>query len=182
MVPSTLRLMITDELSIPDRVYYGIKALPGWYGVLTDAEYAQDASRQRIVGSVISSVLLAGGEEQEPIAVTGELAADNYSGRLIVFYSTMIVTVDAKQLNSESASYETRVWPLKLVSGLAVETRHSFYYGTNEHPRHVKFVFSFDLAGDRYRASSFGHVQQSPLVQDAAIFEAFKLIRDRLAA
>jgi hypothetical protein len=172
--------MTTDELSIPDRVYFGVKALPGWYDVLTDAEDAYPPLPKRVIGSLISSVLLAGGEELEPIAIAGELNRDDYSGRLIVFYPTMIITVDAKQLNSERGSHETRIWPVDLVSGLALEAHHSFYDGTAERPRHTKFAFEFDLGGDRLRAASVAQHFQSPLVQEAAIFDAFKTIRDHL--
>lgn len=92
----------------------------------------------------------------------------------------MIITVDAKQLNSEGGFHETRIWPLDLVSGLAVETRHSFYDGTAARSRHTKFAFGFDLGGDRLRAASVAQRFQSPLVQDAAVFDAFNMIRDHL--
>ncbi|MFG6445598.1 hypothetical protein ACFXQA_10040 [Microbacterium sp. P07] len=174
--------MTDDELSHPVRLYYAIKALPGWYQALDAAQDFPPNDLGRAVGAVVSSVLLSAGEEAEPVAVTGQLD-DDRSGRLVIVYPGFLVTVEATTLGTDG-SRVTRVRYFDEISELAVETRHSYFDGVDTYPRTRDFAFTFLLDGEQLRlaASNYSHIA-APEVKTEAIYAAFVLLRDaRVAA
>ncbi|AUG29858.1 hypothetical protein CXR34_10660 [Microbacterium hominis] len=174
----TVHMPNTDASST---LYFAIKSLRGWYEVLQGAENSMMPGFRRNVGTVVSSVLLASGEEVSPVAVTGSLD-DSFSGTLLVVYPNFLVMVDALRLESDSASHVTKLCPVASASAIVIETKHSYYDGTEEHPRHKGFVFSVVLGGQRIQIGGSAYPRQSPLVEDSAIYEAFKVVRDRITA
>ncbi|QRY40825.1 hypothetical protein JVX92_00585 [Microbacterium hominis] len=166
---------------VSEALYFGIKSLRGWYEIIQGAEHSMGPLLRRNVGTVLSSVLLAGGEEVYPVAVTGSLD-ESGTGTLLVVYPNLLVTVDAARLDSDAASHVTKLWPANSASDIVIETKHSYYYGTEEHPRDKGFVFSVVLGGQRIQVGGSAYPHQSPLVEDSAIYEAFKAIRDRITA
>lgn len=175
--------MSDDELKPCDLLHAAIKSLKGWYYLLENSEDEYDRARRgRPPGQIISSVLLAGGENSTPIAVSGELD-DAQSGRLTILYADRVVIVDAETLWSDAASYTTRVRFFDDISDLRVTTRHSYYDGTDTHARTRGFEFSFAVDGERVQLGATKWAAlRSPLVEDQAIYAAYVAICDRKAA
>jgi hypothetical protein len=173
---------MTDEPTSSDHLHAAIKSLRGWYYLLENAEDEYDRARRgRPAGQVISSILLAGGEDTTPIAVSGELD-DAQSGHLTIVYADRIVIVDAETLWGDAASYTTRVRFFDDISDLRVETRHSHYDGTDTHPRTRGFEVSFAVDGERVQLGATKWAAlRSPLVEDQAIYAAYVAICDRKA-
>jgi len=172
--------MTREGLLPAERLTYAIKGLNGWYAALTNAEDAYfESTLRRGVGTTISSVLIAAGEESVPIYVSGRLD-ESYSGSLLLVYQDMILTVDVDSLASDQPSHVVRLWPLASVSAITVKARRSYYDGVDKYPRHHRFSFSFVLGEQRFELSSSAELHQSELVQESALFEAFQLLRARI--
>jgi hypothetical protein len=172
---------MTDELKPSDHLYYSIKALTGWYEALANAEDSYAQALRRDVGTLISSVLLAAGDDAEVIAVSGKLE-NALTGKLVAVFPNVIVTVNAKTLGGDQGgSHEARVHQLADAKNLVVEARHSYYAGTDTHPRFRNFAFSFELDGQRHRLEPSNNYSSTPQVKDAAIYAAFVAIRDHAA-
>ncbi|WP_022880537.1 hypothetical protein [Microbacterium sp. B19] len=137
----------------------------------------------RSIGALISSILLAGGEANVPLAVTGKADANDGSGDLLVIYPDIIVTVTASDLHANTASITTRLIPAAAATDLQVETKHSYYDGTSQFSRTRGFAFTFAVGRETFRleASRFGY-RPGPLVGEDAMYAAFRSIRDRAAA
>lgn len=174
---------MTEELSPAGLLYAAIKSLDGWYYLLENSEDRYERSRSgRTAGQIVSSILLAAGEESTPLAVAGSLG-ESQSGRLVIVYSDCIVVVDAKTLATDSASYSTQVRFLDEASDLSIETRHSYYDGVDTYPRTRGFAFEFTLDGGRVRLEAKKWAAlRSPLVEDQAVYAAYVAIRSRKAA
>lgn len=168
----------SDVASPAHQLVAAIKTLEGYYYLLENVEdYGGRAPGTRTFGALLSSVLLAGGEDVLPIFVTGEVA-DTGTGRLFAVYSDSIVTVSALNLDNHNAMHETQVHPFADVSELTVRTKHSYFDGTETYPRHHGFAFAFMLAGQpvQLSASTWSPVRND-LTGDDAAYAAFVAIR-----
>lgn len=155
-----------------------VRTLEGWYYLLENAEdYGGRAPGTRVFGALLSSVLLAGGEDALPIFLTGELT-DTGAGRLVAVYSDSIVTVSALNLENHNAIHETQLHPFADVTELTVQTKHNYFDGTETYPRHRGFAFGFKLSGSpvHLTASTWSGVRND-LTGDDAAFAAFVAIR-----
>lgn len=164
------------------RLVAAIKSLEGWYYLIENADdYGGQWPGVRTTGSVLASLLLAAGESAEPLLVTGRLD-DTQSGGILVVYRDFFVQVSVSHLREESASHKTAVRFFTEVSDLQIETRRSYFDGTDAYPLARGFSFSFLIDGDRQRLapSGWGYVRD-PLTGDEAVYAAFQAIRDRLA-
>ncbi|MDF2047274.1 hypothetical protein P2P98_13995 [Microbacterium sp. Kw_RZR3] len=176
---------MTDNNSIQphEELYGAMKSLPGWHYVLESAqEFGGSGPGTRTVGALISSVLLAGGEDVVPIAVTGQADAEAGTGTLFVFYPGIIVEATGSQLRSAEASFRTSVHPTRQARNLHVTTKHSYFSGTDAHPRTRGFGFgvTVDQQEMEFESPNWGY-QRSPLTTDEAIYAAFSAIRDQVA-
>lgn len=171
--------MSDDEFGPSDLVYYGIAALKGWDEVLDDARSFPDGGAVR-VGRLVSSVLLAGDEDREPVAISGALD-DEGNGNIAVVYDTFIVVVDAENVKTERASFTVNVHDLGEVERLGVATNHNYFNGTKARPRERGIQVSIEVGGHTFLFPPRGY-GQSPLLQDAAAHEAYRLVRDGRAS
>ncbi len=166
------------ELHPDELLLRAIKSLPGWYGHLEDAsDFSGRSAGARTIGAIISSILLAAGEEEPPVAVNGRVE-DTGHGYLYVVYPDFMVTVVASRLRENNASYETRLRFFADARDLRVQTKHSYYDGTDTYPRHRGFTFSFTIDGERLElAPSHWSPAGNELVRDDAVYAAFEAVR-----
>lgn len=79
---------------VSEALYFGIKSLRGWYEIIQGAEHSMGPLLRRNVGTVLSSVLLAGGEEVYPVAVTGSLDETGTGARSLPRFPGRFLCVD----------------------------------------------------------------------------------------
>ncbi len=127
------------------------------------------------IGSLFSSLLLAGGEDNEPVAVSGRLD-DNGTGELVVVYGDVITVATITELKAQSGEFVVTVHSFDDVKRLRVSTRHSYYVGTSEQPRHSGIEVSLVL-DEREIAISAGGYARDPLVSNDAVLSAFERLR-----
>lgn len=171
---------LTEELTPATNLYDAIRDLRGWGNLLAEAQDSFSGSRpaRSNVGRLISSLLLAADEHSAPIAVAGTLDEEG-SGRLVVIYPEVIVLAVGTALEDAGGSFSVRCWPLTAARELALQTRHSYFDGTDRRARtsgvSVEFVVSEEKIGLQ---SSSIYRSDSPLTSDDAIYSAFKALRD----
>lgn len=90
--------MADDDLKPFDGLYFGMASIRGWDEALREAHHYRGNYNTR-VGRVLSSLLFAGGENSEPIAVGGNLNDDG-DGHLIVIYPDLAVFRRAQKLSA----------------------------------------------------------------------------------
>lgn len=171
---------MTDEFAPSDRLFYSIKEIRGWYEVLTEAQdafYGVPPARAN-VGRLISTLLLAGGEDADPVAVCGHMD-DERSGRLIVVHQRVIVVADVSKLNRQEAEMSVRVWPHTAVTDLSLSTRHNYFDGTERHKRTQGVSVRFSIGPETFTIDGSNTYRRSmtPL-QDDAIYTAYLALRD----
>lgn len=167
--------MSDDDQKASDRLYYGVEALKGWDGRLQEA---RDPWRQNQpeVGAILSTILLAAGEDSEPLAVSGELDEAG-KGELTVVYDGFFVSVIVADVTAPPGSAWASVYGFDQVTSLDLVGRHNYFSGVEGRDRHV---------GTRVRVVVGGHAltlaatpwSRNPLSNDAAIFDAYERIRD----
>ena len=167
---------MTDDVKATDRLYYAIAALPGWDNHLHRARDFNGSDVQFYVGSLLSSVILAGGEDEDPIAVAGSLN-DEGQGELTVVYKTHLVRAVVISMVKPKHQVKVTLHPLDTVADISVSTAHVYYRGASStDPRFNGIRVEFSVAGERVvlERARFG---RDPLTEDAAIFDALEALR-----
>lgn len=169
---------MTDEsLTITDRVYFAIASLRGWESPLSLHQFHGPDQAFR-VGRLISSVILAGDDDREPLAVSGS-ADDDGTGTIIVVYPEFLVTAKVTNLDVNSGDFTITAHPLHEAKELHVETNHSYYNGTEKQPRYRGIEVTFTLAGQKVsltptQPSTYG---DDTLVGSKAVHRAYLALR-----
>lgn len=169
---------MTDEpLSIPDRIYFAIASLRGWESPLSLHQFHGPDQAFR-VGRFISSVVLAGDDDREPLAVSGT-ADDNGTGSIIVVYPEFLVSAKVTNLDVNTGEFTITVHPLREAKDIRVETNHSYYNGTEKHPRYRGIEVTFTLGSEKLsltptQSSVFG---DDTLVGSKAVHAAYAALR-----
>ncbi|MDQ1217180.1 hypothetical protein [Microbacterium arborescens] len=172
--------MTNNEVSPDEQLYTAMMGIPGWYEALQNGQEFPAAQYGVGAGRIVSSILLAAGDDAEPIAVAGKLQEDR-TGWLVVVYASLIVSVDVTQLNNDGFEYATDVHFPRDLSDLSVISGHSYYNGINGRPRHRGMQFTFTLAGKPVHMFSAHHYNNSSLITDDAIYAAYVSLRDSAA-
>lgn len=171
---------MTDELSPNDRLFYSIKDLRGWYEVLdlaADSFYGNSPSRHS-VGRLISTILLAAGEDLEPIAISGALD-ENGTGHLALVYPKLILRVTGNQLKKAEGTFKLDLWPLTEATELTIEASHNYFDGTDTYPRSRGVQVRFTVGGEQVALSGTNSYHRTwPALQDDAFHAAFVALRD----
>ncbi|WP_153002071.1 hypothetical protein [Leucobacter chromiiresistens] len=174
---------MTKDLKPSDDLYYSIKGLPGWNSLLRavqDGESDGESTRlRRLTGELISSVLLAAGEDTRPVAISGGLD-DEWSGRFVAVYPTLIVVAETESLYElNPGSFNVKVWPTSAARNLKVRAVHNYFKGADRGNRTDGVTFRFELDDEAYEVKPTPRTADStPRSESAAIYEAFKLLRD----
>lgn len=171
--------MTDDQLKPSDRLYFAIAALRGWDDVEARARSWGGADARRF-GQLLSSILLAVGDDAEPLAVAGELN-DEWSGNLAVIYDGLIVVADVTEMKDPRGSVVLAVYGFDAISEVQVTARHNYFDGVDSHPRHKGMHLKFTLAGRAvsYPPQGWG---RSPLITDDAAMAAYAAIRRYIAS
>lgn len=170
--------MAVDDMKPSDRLYYGIASIRGWDEALREAHHYGGNYNTR-VGRVLSSLLLAGGENSEPVAVGGTLNDDG-DGHLIVIYPDLAVFGRAQKLSANGGEMTVTVHSLDEIDKLQVSTEHNYYDGTTDYARHSGITVGLTLDGAQLKLTGTSY-SQSPLSTDAAVFAALELLRSQRA-
>lgn len=171
----TLTLM-TDALSTADRLYYAIESLRGWEPLLS-LHKSRGRDQAWRVGSLISTLLVAGGEENAPIAVSGR-ASDDGAGEIVVLYREFVVIAEVLTLSLTESDFIVSVLPLCDVSKLRVSTQHNYYSGTEQSARTDGIKITFVLSDRELTLQAAPQGAPSNLTDDAAVYRAFETLRD----
>jgi hypothetical protein len=166
---------MTDDLQASDRLFFGIQALKGWDSALYEATGFGSQYAWRI-GQMLSAILLAGGEDSEPIALAGTLDDDG-TGSIVVVYSERVVVVDVSTLSANGGDVTVTVHPLADVRVVSVRTKHNYFDGVERSPRHQGIAFTASIGGREVEIES-NSWSNSDLQKPDAVFAAFKLLRD----
>ncbi|WP_223627272.1 hypothetical protein [Microbacterium sp. EST19A] len=171
---------MTEDLKPSDRLFYSIKDLKGWYEVLelaTDSFRGNSQSRNH-AGRIITSILLAAGEDLEPIAISGGLDDDG-TGHLVLVYPNLILRIVGNQLKVAEGSFEMGLWPLADATELTIEARHNYFDGTDTYPRSRGMKVRFTVGGEQVTLGGTSAYRQTwPALQDNAFHAAFVALRD----
>ncbi|WP_431795653.1 hypothetical protein [Microbacterium enclense] len=166
----------TKQLS--DQLYWGIASLKGWDEALGTA-HGWRGPRAQSVGRLISGILVAGGEDRAPIAMTGQLD-DNGTGTLAVLYPDVIVIATAATILASNASSDISVRPLSAVTSLGVKAFHNYYDGTDRYTRHTQLEVSVTIDGDPVTFTGSGYIGNE-FTDDNAVKAALDTLRAHLA-
>jgi hypothetical protein len=172
--------MTIDEADPPtDRLYNAIAALSGWDEAINRATMFGPQENARRLGQVLSTILLAAGEDNAPVAVVGELDDDG-TGDLSVVYDELLVAVEATTIWSDRGSFTATLHGFNNVSALRVSSAHNYFEGvsTRRGARHYGLWFTAEIDGRQFVFRS-ARLRQHPLVADDAILSAYEHIRDR---
>ncbi|WP_311243996.1 hypothetical protein [Microbacterium sp. WCS2018Hpa-23] len=171
---------MTDELTPNDQLFYTIKELKGWYELLelaTDSFHGNNPSRHH-VGRLISTILLAAGEDLEPIAISGALD-ENGTGDLTLVYPKLILRVTGNQLKKAEGTFGLSLWQLADATDLAIEARHNYFDGTHTHPRSRGIQVRFTVGSEQVTlCGTNSYYRTSPALQDEAFYAAFLALRE----
>ncbi|MDD7944563.1 hypothetical protein PUW79_07965 [Microbacterium sp. NE2HP2] len=164
-----------------DRIYNALQQLAGWGELLRDAASGWSGEPvKHNTGRLLSSLLLAGGEDRQPIALTGELD-ESGTGRVIVYYPGFFVVSDVTAMRGDEGSFTARLWPASSVTDLEVRSAHSYYQGVQDRARHRGMAFSFSLNDERIDVSVRRSYSTDPdLLTDKARYDAFLSLRDAI--
>lgn len=171
---------MSDELSSSDKLFYTIKELKGWYQILTSAQdqFYGNTPTRHLVGRMMNTILLAAGEDSDPLAMSGELDAA-WSGHLTLVYPHTIIRIEAVEMDKEGGHFALRLWPLTAATELSLETHRSYFDGTETHPRYRGVKVSFVVEGNPVTLSSRQAFRDAmPALQDESIYAAFLALRD----
>lgn len=181
-VTVTVARMTDNELKPSDHVYYGIASLPGWGDLLGRAQRWGNPFAWA-VGQLISGVLLAGGDDRLPVAVTGELN-DEGTGVAAILYSDVVVLARASKFTGggspEGGTADVSVHTLRGLRDLKVISRHNYYDGVKEHPRHSDLEVHVTVDGVGLVFARHGY-DSTPLTDDDAALSALKTLREHVA-
>ncbi|WP_136588144.1 MULTISPECIES: hypothetical protein [Actinomycetes] len=170
--------MTDDDTKPSDRLYYGIASIRGWDEALREAHHYGGNYNIRI-GRVLSSLILGGGENSEPVAVGGTLD-DHGDGHLIVIYPDLAVFGRAHKLTANGGEMTVTVHSLDEIDRLQVSTEHNYYDGTASYARHSGITVGLTLDGEELKLIGTSY-SQSPLSTNAAVFAALEVLRKRRA-
>ncbi|MFJ2369212.1 hypothetical protein [Microbacterium sp. NPDC087665] len=172
---------MTDELSISDRIYYAIASLRGWGPVLAIHQDYGAAQAWR-VGSLISSILIAADDDRLPLAIFGT-ADDSGTGEIVAVYPDFLVLASVTNLDVHSGDFTVDVHPLAGATNLRVSTRHNYYAGVTETPRHTGLEVAFDVDGKHltFASTQTASYSDGTLTDDKAVADAFTAIRDAVS-
>lgn len=176
--PSTVPAMTEHTMQSSDRVYWGIASLRGWDEALGTA-HGWRGPRAQGVGRLISGILVAGGEDRTPIAMTGQLD-DKGTGNLAVLYPDVIVIATAVTILSNEASSDISVHPLSTVKSLGVTAHHNYYDGTGRYTRHTQLEVSITVDGTLLTFAGSGYTGNE-FTDDDAVKAALETLRAHLA-
>ncbi|MDU0328423.1 hypothetical protein RWH43_16815 [Microbacterium sp. KSW2-21] len=177
-VTCTVPAMTDNELKASDYIYSGIKSLGGW-GRTIESAHGRGGQRARHVGVLISDVILAGGEDTMPVAITGKLDQAG-TGHLAVLYADVIVIAHATNLVSGEASALVTVHSLRELSKVEVRSNHNYYDGTDRRQQHADPRVSVTLERLVLTFADRGH-DRTPLTDATAVSAALDAIRASLA-
>lgn len=168
---------MADERKNSDLIYHAISTLRGWEPLLSlHSGHGRDKAWR--IGSLISTLLFAGGEDREPIAVSGSVT-DGGTGDIIVVYPTFLVIADVTNLGLNSGAVIVSVAPLSNAQRVGVSSRHNYYEGTAESKRESGIEVSFRL-GERDIKLKSAPSGDSSFTNDDAIARAFVAVRDSI--
>lgn len=170
---------MSDDLSPADRVYYAIAATPGWDDVSSHAQFQRGSAYGVRYGRLVSSILVAAGDDTVPLAVTGALD-ENGTGHMALVYEGVIVAVAATRFAEPDADFSVTVHGFKEISRVQLGTKHSFFSGLDT-PRSTGFVLKLDLGGVRYTFPPGQHAQ-NPLLTSEAAHVAYEAVLSHLAS
>jgi len=169
---------MTDESGPADMLYDGIESLSGWSSLLKDSRETGGAFESR-VGSFISSLLLAVGEDRNAIAVAGSVS-DKGSGFLVVVCHAGIAYADVVGLRHDADEFRITVFPFAAVISLSIRTRHNYFGGTKERARQNGIEVGIEV-GEKSISLQPSPGGTSPLSNADAVHAAFLAIRDARA-
>jgi hypothetical protein len=168
--------MSDDDLKPSDQLYYAIAALRGWDEASDHARrYGGNYALQ--FGRLVSSILVAAGEDRVPLAVTGVLDQQG-NGNLAVIYDQFVVSADVVELSENSGEITVTVHGFDAIDDVQVSTTHNFFDGTTNRRRHEGIELQIRLAGRRLVFPPMKSAR-NPLLQGDAVFEAYAALRDK---
>ncbi|MFP7834665.1 hypothetical protein [Marisediminicola sp. LYQ134] len=170
--------MSDDNLKPSDRLYYAIAALPGWDEVSEQARNLGESYAWRF-GRILSSVLVAAGEDREPLAVTGVLNRQE-AGNLAIIYDQFIVLVDVVTLSEQNGGTTVTVHGFGAIDELQISTTHNYFDGTSQQMRHQGIELKIQIAGHEFVFPPTRWAR-GPLLQGDAALQAYTTIRDHRA-
>lgn len=155
----------------------GIAAIRGWDSAISEA--LQGFGHALYLGRMISSIILAAGEHNEPLAIAGALD-DEGTGYLAVAYENFLVISDVAQISDRAGSYTVKLLGWGSVESIEVTTKHS-HIGDSE-PREPKDTIALLLTVAGQPLHFMVRDGDSPLVKGAAIHSVLVAIRGNLSA
>jgi hypothetical protein len=167
---------MSDDFKTSDRLYYAIIALPGWDEVSARARsFGGNYALQ--FGRLVSSILVAAGDDREPIAVTGALDQQG-TGNIAIIYDTFVVVANVVQLSDEKGEITVTVHDFDAIDLVQVSTTHNYFDGTTKQKRHDGIELQIRIAGRRFVLPPMKWAQ-SPLLQGDAVLRAYTTIRNQ---
>lgn len=170
--------MTNDELKPTDHVYYGIASLRGWDETLGQAHRWEGPYALRI-GRILSSVLLSGGDDRVPTAITGAMD-DSGTGHLALLYPDVLVLVRTTELTANGGDSTVTMHPLAAIAHVHVNANHSYYNGTDDYRRESGMEVQISVDGQDIVLPGRTYTP-TDLTNDASAVAALQLIREHLA-
>lgn len=181
-VPRTVPAMTDNEMKPSAHLYDGIASLRGWGDLLRRAQHWGNPFAWP-VGQLLSNVLLAGGDERLPVAITGDLDDDG-TGLLAVLYSDVVVMARATKFSggggTDGGTAEVSVHTLREVRNVKVTARHNYYDDVEQRPRHSDLEVHLTVDGVNLVFARRGYDSTS-LTNDDAALAALGVLREHLS-
>jgi len=177
-VTNTVPAMTDNELKPTDHVYYGIASLRGWDETLGHAHRWGGDLKWRI-GRVLSAMLLAGGDERIPTAITGTMD-DNGTGHLALLYPDVVVLVRTNELTANGGDATVTMHPLTAIEHVKVIANHSYYNGTEEFSRESGMEVHVSVSGQDVVFPGRTY-SATDITNDASAAAALQIIRQHLS-
>lgn len=177
-VPRNVPAMTDTDMKWTDHVYYGIASLRGWYETLHRAHRWEGTSYQGRVGRLLSTLLLAGGDDRVPVAISGAMD-DNQTGHLALLYPDVVVLARTHELTEDRGEFTVTLHPLTDIRKVRVEASHNYYAGTTEWRRESGMELHVTVDGQDIVFPGRNY-EANELTNEASAAAAVALIRQRL--
>lgn len=161
-----------EELSVADQVYYAVAELPGWNDVADHARFQQGSDGARY-GRLISTLVVAGGEEHVPLAVSGKID-DSGTGNLALVYDGYLVVATVTDFTEQAGKISVSAHGFSDIAGVQLTTKHNFFSGSSS-SRTNGFTVTIDVGSATFTFPPV-HYSQNTLVSSPAAYAAYNAI------